>query len=89
MVLFGSLLNQELGTINFLNSLCEVEATFQVSGVNSNNLGITEQDGLWDDKTSKKVKETKIRAFLKKVVEPKLKDYVSRVVLQYDSATIS
>ena len=89
VVLFGTLREQKLGTINFSNSLCEVEATFQVSGVNSNNLGITDQDGLWDAKTSKKVKETKIRAFFKKVVEPKLKDYVSKVVLQYDSAVVS
>ena len=89
VVLFGSLLNQELGTVNFLNSLCEVEATFKVSGVNSNNLGITAQEGLWDEQTSKRRKETKIRAFFKRVVEPKLKDYVSKVVLQYDSAVVS
>jgi hypothetical protein len=52
-------------------------------------LGVTEQEGVWDDETNKKVKETKLRAFFKKVVEPKVKDYVSKVVLQYDSTTNS
>jgi hypothetical protein len=86
--LFGFLTNQELGIISLQNTSCLVEATFQVN-INSNNLGVTEQEGVWDDATNKKVKETKLRAFFKKVVEPKVKDYVSKVVLQYDSTTNS
>ncbi|MDF5726235.1 MAG: hypothetical protein PUP91_38515, partial [Rhizonema sp. PD37] len=82
--LFGSLTEQELGIMLLENTSCLVETTFQVN-VNSNNLGVIEQEGVWDDGTNKKVKETKIRAFLKKVVEPKIKDYVSKVVLKYDS----
>lgn len=84
--LFGSLINQELGILSLQNDYCLVEATFQVN-VNSNNLGVTEQEGVWNDETSKKVKESKLRAFFKKVVEPKLKGYVSKVVLQYGSTT--
>ena len=86
--LFGYLTNQELGIMSLQDTSCLVEATFQVN-VNSNNLGVTEQEGVWDDETNKKVKQTKLRAFFKKVVEPKLKDYVSKVVLQYDSTTNS
>ncbi|KYC43484.1 hypothetical protein WA1_10485 [Scytonema hofmannii PCC 7110] len=86
--LFGCLTNQELGIISLQNIPCVVEATFQIN-VNSNNLGVTAQEGVWNAKTSKKVKETKLRAFFKKVVEPKLKDYVSKVVLEYDSTSNS
>ncbi|WP_414585194.1 hypothetical protein [Scytonema sp. PCC 10023] len=88
LVLFGSLSNQELGIMELQNTSCQVEATFQVK-INANDLGITSQDGLWNDKTDKKVRETKIRTFFKSVVEPKLKNYVSKLVLQYDSATVS
>lgn len=87
-VLFGSLSNQELGIMELQNTSCQVEATFQVK-INANDLGITSQDGVWNEKTDKKVRETKIRTFFKSVVEPKLKDYVSKLVLQYDSATVS
>lgn len=87
-VLFGSLNNQEIGIIELLNKTCQVQATFQVK-INSNDLGITEQDGLWDEQTNKKVKETKLRTFFKKVIEPKLENYVSKLELQYDSITIS
>ncbi|MBP5975860.1 hypothetical protein HW132_24765 [Brasilonema sp. CT11] len=87
-VLFGSLSNQELGIMELQNTSCQVEATFQVK-ININDLGITSQDGVWNEKTDKKVRETKIRTFFKNVVEPKLKDYVSKLVLQYDSATVS
>jgi len=87
-VLFGSLNNKELGIIELLNETCQIQATFQVD-INSNDLGITEQDGLWNEQTNKKVKETKLRAFFKNVIEPKLKNYVSKLELQYDSTTIS
>lgn len=87
-VLFGLLKNQELGIVNLLKIPCKVEATFQVN-INGNGLGITAQDGVWDDKTNKKVKESKLRSFFKKVVEPKLKNNVSKIRLQYDSASNS
>ncbi|MBW4596436.1 MAG: hypothetical protein KME46_26900 [Brasilonema angustatum HA4187-MV1] len=87
-VLFGSLSNQELGIMELQNTSCQVEATFQVK-ININDLGITSQDGVWDEKTNKKKKHAKICTFFKNVVEPKLKDYVSKLVLQYDSTTIS
>jgi hypothetical protein len=86
--LFGGLQNQNLGIIAIPNNSCSIEATFQIH-VNSNNLEVTAQEGVWNDTTNKKEKETKRRAFFKKVVEPKLKDYVSKVVLQYDSTSNS
>ena len=61
----------------------EVEAVFQVK-VNCNNLEIVEQDNLWEPGTNKKAKTTKSRAFFKQVVKPKLKEYVSKVVIRYD-----
>jgi len=88
LVLFGLLKNQEIGIIELSNTSCQVKATFKVN-INSNDLGITEQDGLWNEQTNKKVKETKLRAFFKNVIEPKLKNYVSKLELQYDSTTIS
>lgn len=88
LVLFGSLNNQEIGIIELLNTTCQIQATFQVN-IHSNDLEITEQYGLWDDQTNKKQKETKLRVFFKKVIEPKLKNYVSKLEWQYDSTTIS
>lgn len=82
-VLFGSLPDQELGIVNVLKIPFKVEATFQVN-INGNGLGITAQDGVWDDKTNKKAKESKLRSFFKKVVEPKLRKNVSTIRLQYD-----
>lgn len=80
-VLFGSLKNQELGMINLQDTPCTLEATFQVN-INRNALGITAQDGVWDDQTPKKIKASKIRAFFKKVVEPKLKNNVGTIKIK-------
>ena len=77
-VLFGSLEQQDLGFFNLLHSPCQVKATFQVN-LNRNGLGITAQDGVWDDQTSKTKKVCKSRAFFKYVVEPKFQNNLAIV----------
>lgn len=82
-VLQGRRSDQKLGSFEVLTHPSDVEAVFQVK-VNRNNLEITAQDNVWFSNTNKKIKETMIRAFFKQVVEPKLKEYVNKVVLRYD-----
>ncbi len=84
--LFGSLAELELGSVEFLNfskdNLYQIESLFKVNGIH--NLVITEHTNVWEQKLNqKKIKETKLRAFLKKVVEPKLKDYLNKSILEY------
>ncbi|NEP21454.1 hypothetical protein [Moorena sp. SIO3I6] len=83
-ILEGQRTVEELGIVELSDSPCIAEATFNVS-ISSNGLEITAQDGAWNSETESKLKiETKRRAFFKRFVEPILKDYVSKVVLQYD-----
>lgn len=79
-VLYGRLVDEKLGIINLSDTSCIVEATFQVH-INKNNLEITTQDGAWENNAKPQVIATKSRAFFKRVVEPKLKDYLSKVVI--------
>ena len=87
-VLGGSLSGEELGVIDLSDTSCIIKAIFKVQ-INANDLKITAQEGAWKDNDKPQVIETKRRAFFKKVVEPKLKDYLSKMVLQYDSTVIS
>ena len=83
-VLSGRVLDAKLGKVfNILGDYCLICATFEIQ-VSTNNIEITAQDGLWDDRTIPKRKETKIRLFLKKVLEPKLKEYLSKVELEVE-----
>ena len=83
-VLSGRVLDAKLGKVfNILGDYCLICATFEIQ-VSTNNIEITAQDGLWDDRTIPKRKETKIRSFLKKVLEPKLKEYLSKVELEVE-----
>ena len=63
-----------------------MEAIFQISSINRINLGVTDQVNVWDDETSKKNIQTKLGVIFKRNLEPKLKDFVIKVVLQYDPA---
>lgn len=87
-VLRGARVAQKLGIIDLSDTFCIVEASFNVS-TSRTDLEIIAQDGVWDIHTRPKIRATKIAAFFKHVVEPKLKDYLSKVVLEYDSDTIS
>ena len=83
-VLSGKVINEKLGDVlNILGDCCILCATFEIQ-VSTNDIEITAQDGVWDDRTSPKVKETKIRTFLKKVLEPKLKEYLSKIELEVE-----
>ena len=83
-VLSGRVLDAKLGKVfNILGDYCLICATFEIQ-VSTNNIEITAQDGLWDDRTIPKRKATKIRSFLKKVLEPKLKEYLSKVELEVE-----
>ena len=83
-VLSGRVLDAKLGKVfNILGDYCLICATFEIQ-VSTNNIEITAQDGLWDEWTSPKRKATKIRSFLKKVLEPKLKEYLSKVELEVE-----
>ncbi|MGD1703955.1 hypothetical protein [Dapis sp. BLCC M229] len=83
-VLNGSLQGEKLGYIlDILGDRCTLCATFEIQ-ISTNDIEITAQEGVWDDWTRPKVKQTKIRAFLKKYLEPKLKEYLSKVELIYE-----
>ena len=86
-VLGGSRSDEKLGIVDLSDTDCRVEATFQAN-INGNDLEITAQDGAWENNATPQAIATKRRVFFKRVVEPKLKEYLSRVVLQYDSAII-
>ena len=80
-VLRGRLVDEKLGIINLSDTSCIVEATFQIH-INNNDIEITTQDGAWDNNARPQVIATKRRTFFKRVVEPKLKDYLSKMVLK-------
>ncbi|WP_293084784.1 hypothetical protein [Okeania sp. SIO3B5] len=88
-VLNGTLKDEILGYIlNKLGNRYTLCATFEIQ-VNTNDIEITAQDGAWDDWTPSKEKETKIRVFFKQVLEPKLKEYLSKVELIYEKPSNS
>lgn len=87
-VLNGTLKDEILGYIlNRLGDNYSLCATFEIQ-VSKNDIEITAQDGVWDAQTPSKVKETKIRAFFKRL-EPELKNYLSKVELIYEKPSNS
>ena len=84
-ILNGFLENGNLGIIELLkeNEYCELEAIFKIS-INRNYIKIIDLD----DGTNKKQKETKIGLLLK-YLKNELDTYVSKVVIRYDTTTIS
>ncbi len=86
-ILKESISNKELGIINLLGNSCVVEGILKCN-IDGNDLKIIAQNGVWNNRTSKSKRETKIRVFFK-YIEPKLKDYLSKVVWEYDSTRIS
>lgn len=77
-ILEGHLKNENLGIVNLLNDNF-IEATFRVD-VNRKDIVVTFLD---DTHENKKIKETKISAFLK-FIKPKLEKHLSKVELRYD-----
>lgn len=83
--LHGNLKNEVLGILELLdlNANCEINAYFKTS-VNRINVVIID----FDDGTNKKHRETKIGLLLK-YLKPELEKYVSKVVIRYESASLS
>ncbi|WP_293135492.1 triacylglycerol lipase [Okeania sp. SIO3I5] len=97
-VLNGTLKDEILGYIKNISgdryALC---ATFEIK-INKNYIQIikiTDKEGVRDARTpsrvkeTNRVKETKIMAFFRNVLEPKLKDYLSKVELIYEKPSNS
>ncbi|RCJ26185.1 hypothetical protein A6770_26605 [Nostoc minutum NIES-26] len=84
-ILYGFLGNVNLGILELLeeNTCCEVEAIFKIS-INRIYIKIIDLD----DGTNKKHKETKIGLLLR-YLKDELENYVSKVAIRYDPATIS
>lgn len=87
-VLGGSRCHENLGIMNLSGTNCVVQATFKAQ-INNNDLEIMAQDGAWGNNDTPQVIATKRSLFFKRFVKPRLSDYLSRVVLEYDSAIIS
>ncbi len=83
-VLHGLHKNQYLGILELLdkNKCCELNACFKIS-INRMYIEIID----FDDGTNKKQKETKIGLLLK-YLKPELENYVSKVVIRYEPASI-
>ena len=79
-ILQGTRINKKLGSFESLNPSDYVEVVFKVE-VNFSNIKITAPDYLCNKNDKGSI--TKIQTFLKSV-KPKLEEYVSKFVLQYD-----
>jgi hypothetical protein len=84
-ILRGNLKDEVLGILELLdlNVACEVNAYFKIS-VNRINIAIIDLD----DGTNKKQKETKIGLLLR-YLKSELENYVSKVVIRYEPASLS
>jgi hypothetical protein len=84
-ILRGNLKDEVLGILELLdlNAACEVNAYFKIS-VNRINIAIIDLD----DGTNKKQKETKIGLLLR-YLKSELENYVSKVVIRYEPASLS
>ena len=84
-ILHGIIANEILGIIEVLekNKACEFQA-FLIVSINRNSVEIID----FDDGNNKKQKETKIGLLLR-YLKNELENYVSKVVIRYDTATIS
>lgn len=88
-VLNGILEDEILGYIkNISGDRYAVCATFEIK-VNKNYIQITAQEGVWDARTPPKERETIKRTFFRNILEPKLKDYLSKVELIYEKTSNS
>lgn len=81
LVLKGSLIKINLATLNILALPCKVEATFEVS---QRNVCLTDAEGLWLPDISRNKKAVLDRLIIQRLLEPKLKPYLSRAELQYE-----
>jgi hypothetical protein len=80
-VLKGGLNQVKLGTLNILTLPCRVEATFEVS---KRDVCLTDAEGLWSPDISRNKRAVLDRLIIQRLLEPKLKPYLSRAELHYD-----
>ncbi len=79
-VLKGSLNQVKLATLDVLALPCRVEATFEVS---KQDVCLTDAEGLWPPDISRNKRAVLDRLIIQRLLEPKLKPYLSRVELHY------
>ncbi|NET61215.1 MAG: hypothetical protein F6K47_35335 [Symploca sp. SIO2E6] len=81
LVLTGSLTKVNLATLNILALPCRVEATFEVS---HRNVCLTDAEGLWSPDISRNKKAVLDKLIVQRLLEPKIKSYLSRTELRYE-----
>jgi hypothetical protein len=80
-VLKGLLNQAKLATLNAIDLPCRVEATFEVS---KRDVCLTDAEGLWPPDISRNKRAVLDRLIIQRLLEPKLKPYLSRSELHYD-----
>ena len=80
-VLKGLLNKAKLATLNVHALPCRVEATFEVS---KRDVCLTDAEGLWPPDLSRNKRAVLDRLIIQRLLEPKLKPYLSRANLHYD-----
>ncbi len=80
-VLKGLLKKAKLGTLNAIALPCRVEATFEVS---KRDVCLTDAEGLWPPDISRNKRAVLDRLIIQRLLEPKLKPYLSRAELHYE-----
>lgn len=80
-VLNGLLNRAKLATLNVLSLPCRIEATF---AVNRRDICLTDAQGLWPLNLSRNKRAVLDKLIIQRLLEPKLKPYISRAELQYD-----
>jgi len=80
-VLKGFLKKAKLATLNVMALPCRVEAIFEVS---KRDLCLTDAEGLWPPDISRNKRAVLDRLIIQRLLEPKLKPYLSRAELHYD-----
>ncbi|NEP57013.1 MAG: hypothetical protein F6K31_08315 [Symploca sp. SIO2G7] len=81
LALKGSLIKVNLATLNILALPCRVEATFEVS---QRNVCLTDAEGLWLPDISRNKKAVLEKLIVQRLLEPKIKPYLSRAELRYE-----
>lgn len=80
-VLKGFLHKVKLATLNVTAFPCRIQATFEVSG---RDICLTDAEGLWPSDISRNKRAVLEQLTIRRVLEPKFKPYLSRVVLLYE-----
>jgi hypothetical protein len=80
-VLSGVLNQVKLATVNVFALPCRIEARFEVS---KRDVCLTDAEGLWPPDISRNKRAVLDRLIIQRLLEPKLKPYLSRAELHYE-----